>query len=255
MARQIAYFMRRNAPRFAAVAVCLFACGWLAMDAARIGISRLLSNYGLGANLPVVAERAAPFGAFDPEAHYASASLLAVAGEFTAAAREFERTVALRPRDYALWLELGLAREQAGEPEGAIAAFREATRLAPYYAHPRWQLGNALLRARRYDEAFAELRRAVASNPALLPNIIDLAYGLYGDGDGVERAVQPQTPAARLALARFFARNGKADESIKLFRSAGQISARERQDLLAELLAAKKFPEASDGESNAINER
>ncbi|MGH9935303.1 MAG: carbohydrate binding domain-containing protein, partial [Blastocatellia bacterium] len=114
-----------------------------------------------------------------------------------------------------------------------------------YYAQPRWQLGNTLLRAGRYDEAFAELRRASASNPALLPNLIDLAYGLYnGDVGAIEQAVRSQTPAAYCWLARICARNGKADEALRLFRVAGPIPDQERKALLTELLSAKRFPEA-----------
>jgi hypothetical protein len=143
-----------------------------------------------------------------------------------------------------LWLELGMARDQSGDTQGAITAFKEATRLAPFYAHPRWQLGNTLIRAGRYDEAFVELRAAVASDPKLFPNLIDLAHGLYSDASAVERAVQPQTPSAQMALSRFFARHGETDEALRLFRAVSQISQQERQDLLAELIAAKHFPEA-----------
>jgi len=228
-----------------AAAAGLFVCGWLLWSAGRMGISHLLSNYALRAGLLIAADRAATFSPSDPAARRARATVLLSAGEYAAAASEFERAVALRPRDYVLWLELGQARDQAGEIEGAIAAFKEATRLAPYYAQPRWQLGNTLLRAGRYDEAFAELRRASASNPALLPNLIDLAYGLYnGNVGAIEQAVQSQTPTARLWLARICARNGKADEALRLFRAAGPIPDHERQALMAELLSAKRFPEA-----------
>jgi len=210
-----------------------------------MGISHLLTDYALRAGLLIAADRAVTFSPSDPAASYARAATLMSAGEPAAAASEFERAVALRPRDYLLWLELGQARDQAGELEGAIAAFKEAARLAPYYAQPRWQLGNTLLRAGRYDEAFAEMRRAAASNPGLLPNLIDLAYGLYdGDVAAIEQAVQSQTPAAYCWLARLCARNGKADEALRLFRAAGPIPDQERQALMAELFTAKRFSEA-----------
>jgi len=236
---------QRRSLCYAAAAASLFVCGWLLWNAGRMGISHLLSNYALRAGLLIAADRAVTFSSSDPTARRARATVLLSAGEYTAAADEFERAASLRPRDYVLWLELGQARDQAGEIEGAIAAFKEAARLAPYYAQPRWQLGNTLLRAGRYDEAFAEMRRAATSNPALLPNLIDLAYGLYnGDVGAIEQAVRSQTPAAYCWLARICARNGKADEALRLFRAAGPIPDHERKALMTELLSAKRFPEA-----------
>lgn len=245
--------MPRKTARFIAAAIGLLVCGWLALDAARVGASRFLGDYGLRANLPIAVDRAVSLRASDPESRYTRAIFRSGTGEFGNAAQEFEQAVALRPRDYVLWMELGLARDQAGEVQGAIVAFREAARLAPYYAQPRWQAGNALLRANRYDEAFAELRQAIANDPILLPNAVDLAYGLFaGDADAVEKAIQPQTSPARLVLARFFAKHGKADESIRLFRATSQITAEERQGLLTELFNAKKFPEAYEVWSSGL---
>jgi hypothetical protein len=159
-----------------------------------------------------------------------------------------------------LWLDLGLARDQANDVDGALAAFRESVRLAPFYAQPRWQLGNTLFRAGRRDEAFAELRRSITSNPKLLPQAISLAWAASGgDVQVVERTLQPQTPSAHLDLASFFIRHGKATEAIAQFRAAGGVSDEQRRVLLADLLASKNFVEAfevwssgrqENGESN-----
>lgn len=223
----------------------LFVCVWMTVGSAKAGISRFLSDYGLKANVLVAADRAVSLGAYDPQVRVARATLLSNAGEFASASEELARAITIRPRDNFLWVELGLTRDLAGDDHGAITAFKKATQLAPYYAQPRWQLGNALFRARRYEEAFAELRGAVASNPAFLPNTIDLAYGLYaGNTAAVEQAVQPQTPAARFALARFFAKSGKADDALRLFRASGQISDEERQNLVTDLLSSQQFSAA-----------
>ena len=56
-------------------------------------------------------------------------------------------------------MSFGKALEQAGETEKAEKALREAVKLAPSYAYPRWHLGNLLIRTERYDEAFQELQR------------------------------------------------------------------------------------------------
>jgi tetratricopeptide (TPR) repeat protein len=171
--------------------------------------------------------------------------LLAESGAQAEALEEYECAVALRPQDYALWLELGRARDVAGDSQGALSAYREARRLAPFYAQPRWQLGNTLYRLGQLEEAFVELREAVASNPKLMPQAIALAWAAYkADARAVAQALRPQTPSLRLVLARFFARHGKAREAVEQFRAAGGAPGDERRALLAELLGAHHVREA-----------
>ena len=79
-----------------------------------------------------------------------------------------------------MWIELGNTREELGDNEGALAALDRAVRSAPYYAHPHWQRGNLLLRLGRYDEAFADLRQAAASNRKYFPNLMELAWASHG---------------------------------------------------------------------------
>jgi hypothetical protein len=171
--------------------------------------------------------------------------MLSSFGQTTEAVREYEEAISLRPLDYVLWLSLGSARDEAGDTDGALVAFREAVRLAPFYAEPRWQLGNLLLRARRSEEAFAEMRAAALSQPTYLPNFIDLVWGASrGDAATVESVVRPETDSWRLTLARFFVKRGKVNEALALYRAAGSSSVEDRQSLLKELLAAKQFAEA-----------
>jgi tetratricopeptide (TPR) repeat protein len=181
----------------------------------------------------------------DPAAHRARAIALADAGQLEEAVREHERVVALRPNHYTLWLELGRARDQRDDQQGAVEAFTEATRLAPHYAQPHWQLGNVMFRMGRREEAFAELRRAAMSDLTLLPAAIDLAWAAYsGDARAVERVFEPQTTEWRLALARHFARHGKAAEAVEQFRAAGRIPDSERRAFLLDLLTARQFTAA-----------
>jgi tetratricopeptide (TPR) repeat protein len=195
--------------------------------------------------LLATADEAVRISPSDPDAHYARAIALIREGQVDEAVREFERAVTLRPRDYKLWLTLGTIREELGDETGAIIAYNKAIRRAPYYAQPRWQLGNLLLRTGRGDEAFMELRRAAESDPVLLPGLIDLAWGVTGgDPRAVEEFIQPQTTPWRLALARAFARRGKAAESVALFRAAGGVSVDERRAFINDLLTAKRFAEA-----------
>jgi tetratricopeptide (TPR) repeat protein len=218
------------------------------------GLSRLLSEYVVRSSLlpsekqtsmVSVADRATRLAPSDPAAHRARAIALMDAGQLGEAIREYERAIALRPGHYSLWVELGRARDQADDPQGALEAFTEAARFAPYYAQPHWQLGNVLFRMGRRDEAFAELRRAALSDMTLLPAAIDLAWAAYdGDASAIERAFQPQSAQWHLALARFFARHGRPLEALEQFRAADEITDTERRAFLQDLLAAKHFKES-----------
>lgn len=232
--------------RFAVLAAGLILLLSIAFISVRSGVSRLLSDYALLSSSVDPADDAVRFAPADPEAHDARANTLLGANNTREGIPEFERAVQLRPRDYALWTELGRARDQAGDKSGALSAFKEAVRLAPYYAAPRWQLGNLLFRAGQRDEAFAELRRAAASDPSLVISLIDLAWNANdGDAHLVLQSVQPRTTQTRLALARFFAKHGRAAEAVTLFGAAGgNASSEDQRALVTELIAAKDFPEA-----------
>ncbi len=234
--------------RKASLALALFgvlACFWGMWKSGREGLAFVFSSYGSMTNQLDAADKAVRLSPALPDAHYIRAGLLADKGELAEAIKEYEQAVALRPHDYVLWLELGRARDLANDVKGALAAFDQSVRLAPFYAKPRWQLGNMLYRQGRRDEAMAELRRAAISNPKLLPVAINLAWVAFdGDARAVEQAIQPQTSGMHLALARYFARRGKTSEAVAQFRAADNVSDDDRRTLLRELLAAKHFAEA-----------
>ena len=200
----------------------------------------------------MLAEEAAQLSSSNPEVHYVHARLLADSGAHAAAIAEYERAAALRPDDYVLWLALGRARDEANDTAGALSAFQESTRLAPFYAKPHWQLGNTLFRAGRNADALTELKLAAQSDPRLLPQTINLAgAALGGDAGAVTQALQPDTPAAHLELASFFARHGKPGEALTQFRAAGSLSNEQRRLLISDLLSSKNFGEAYQVWSNA----
>ena len=222
-------------------------CVWGSLKAWQTGAARLLTYHGKTTLLLAQTERAIVKTPNDPEAHSGRAFVLLNTGRLAAALPEYERTVALRPQDYFLWLELGRARDMNDDEQGALAALEQAVRLAPAYAQPRWQLGNVLFRAGRFEEAFSELRRAALSDLTLLPNFIDLAWGASGgDAIAVEQIIQPERASWRIALAKYFIKRGQTSEALAQFRLAGGISVEDRQALLKDLLAAGKYKEAHE---------
>jgi len=226
-----------------AIASCLFGI----QAAARYGFSQLLMTYALTAGNLSAAKKAIQLTPKDSEAHFAGAALLSLSGTPDQAVIELERAVALRPADYGLWSELGLLRDQTGDPAGALKAFDEAVRRAPFYSQPRWNRGNVLLRKGEYEAAFNDLNRAAQSNPELIPSLIDLAWGVSrGDVKLTEQLAQINSDRLRIAFARFLARRGKAQEAIAQFGYAGNVPEGIKRELVEQLLAKGAFKEAFD---------
>ena len=219
--------------------------------AAKIGFSRLLTRYATAANSLAAADQAIQLTPDDPDAHRARALVLNRLQRVREAEAALATATSLR-KDYAVqWLELGATREEledgtGADEAGALAAYDEAVRCAPYYGQTHWQRGNLLLRLGRYDEAFADLRQATASNRKFLPNMIDLAWSLTkGDVAQTRAIVQPENDDDRLEFARFLARKGKGEallEQIGLL--ATPLSDQNRQELTRLAFAAKTFDAA-----------
>ena len=74
-------------------------------------------------------------------------------------------------------------------------------KLAPSYAYPRWYLGNLLLRTERYDEGFAELRRASEANDQFATQLFNLAWQLNKDDFNALQSAVGNFPGTRAAFA------------------------------------------------------
>jgi tetratricopeptide (TPR) repeat protein len=238
-------FSSRRYLRLLFVVVAIGSCLFVIQAAARYGFSQLLMTYALTAgNLPA-AKEAMQITPKDAEAHFAGAALLSLSGTPDQAVIELERAVALRPADYGLWSELGLLRDQTGDSGGALAAFDEAIRCAPFYSQPRWNRGNVLLRRGEYEAAFNDLSQAAQSNPELVPNLIDLAWSISRrDVKLTEQLAQIKGDKMRIAFARFLARQGKPDEAMTQFVDAGNVPDAIKRELMEQLLAKGAFKEA-----------
>jgi tetratricopeptide (TPR) repeat protein len=204
------------------IVVCLF----LMQAAGRVGLSRLLARYALIADSIPAADEAARLSPSDPEIHRTRAAVATRLQMHADAVNSLEVASRLRQRDDLLWLELGNAREEVGDTKGALAAFDQAVRWAPYYAHTHWQRGNLLLRMGRFDEAFAELRIAAAANKNYLPNLIDLAWGISrGDVKRAEELIEIDDDNKRLAFVQFLTGKRQFRGAYSIWANVKDISA------------------------------
>ena len=233
-------FYRRLANALLMIVVCVGGI-WFS---AHVGYARLLARYASLTGNAVAGDKAVEIAPLDASVHSARAATFYSAGLASEAARELEVAVSLRPRDNYLWLRLGVLRDEL-QDAGALPAFEEAVRRAPYYGHPKWQRGNYLLRSGRYDEAFADLRFAAASNESLVPSLIDLAWGVSRENSTrTEEWVGITDDRKRVAFARFLATHGKANEALAQFRASRVVSLQARRELMTDLIGAHAFREA-----------
>jgi Carbohydrate binding domain len=217
----------------------------LTWNAARFGLGNRLTAHAASTNQFASTDAALRLSPGNPDAHYVRATILEPSNVSMAVAEYFE-AVRARPDDYALWLSLARARELNGDNVGAATAARQAVSLAPYYAQPHYQLGNILLRSGRLDEGFKELRLAGASDPTLMPGIIELAWRLSsGKPEFVQRAIAPNTPEGYTALGQYFRVRHQTDAAIAMFAAAGEASLAPRQSYVGELMSAKRFKDAA----------
>lgn len=217
----------------------------LTWSSGRSGLGSLLTAYAAKSNQITPANTAVNLDAGNPDSHYVRATILE-ASDLSAAIDEYYQAAIARPNDYVLWLSLARAREFNGETAGAVAAARQAVPLAPDYAQPHYQLGNILLRAGQKNEGFKELRLAGASNPTLMPGIIDLAWRLSGGNvQSVVQAIAPGRPEAYQALGQYFRDHKEVDAAIAMYVAAGSAARQDRLSYLGELIAAKRFKEAA----------
>ncbi|HET6979230.1 MAG TPA: tetratricopeptide repeat protein [Pyrinomonadaceae bacterium] len=167
-----------------------------------------------------VAQMAATMAPNDPLTHWrigqVSQKTLPL-DQLAPAIAEYEKAVSLSPYDYRYWMALGTAHEQSGDPVKAELALKQAVVLAPSYAYPHWYLGNLYLRNGRYDEAFAELRRAAEADTGLLPQLFTLSAEIYGnDPEGLKNSVG-QNSEVRAKFALYLLNQNRYEEGLRLW--------------------------------------
>lgn len=81
------------------------------------------------------------------------------------AVHAYKTAVSLDPHSTISWLGLGSAFESVGDLAHAREAFLQAKKVNPLSAETAWQHGNFLLRQGEFESSFAEMRRAVESDP------------------------------------------------------------------------------------------
>jgi Carbohydrate binding domain/Tetratricopeptide repeat len=170
------------------------------------------------------------------------------AQNLAATVSDYQQAVSLSPNDYRYWTELGRALEASGDSAGGEKALRRAVELAPAYSHPRWYLGNLLLREGNYEQAFNELARAGEADGQMRPQVFDLAMRLSnGDSNQAARLACPSVNS-RLNFAIYLVGAKKFNDAVRLWSTIPAADRQAKPELVAtmeqSLLLAKEFRSA-----------
>jgi tetratricopeptide (TPR) repeat protein len=135
------------------------------------------------------------------------------------AVKGFENLVRLSPDDYRWWIQLGRAREQAEDFDGAERALKHSLELAPNYTFPHWQLGNFYLRQGRNDEAFAQLKLTAQNNVFYREQVFYTVWDFFnGDREQLEKIVG-NSPQVQATLAKFYSTHQQPEAAVKAWES------------------------------------
>ena len=136
------------------------------------------------------------------------------------AAATYDRILRAAPSSAEAHFRVGQAREQLGDDNGALAAFRKASELQPKAVEPRFAIASVLLKQGKKEEArqiAATMKRDLPQSPAGLALEGDLALidGRPADAVGPYRAALEKTrsPELGIKLHNALARAGRTAEA------------------------------------------
>lgn len=179
----------------------------------------------------------------------ARAKPILLSGNPAQAIELIQQFVAMQPLEPEGYFWLGLAYDELDQPDQAIAAYRKAVTQALIVgmdcAELHTNLGNALLKGAKLDEALVEFQRAIELDPKSSAARLNLARTLIAKQQGQEaidalnKCNPKTTPQAQLHYyrAKAFLLLGKSQEA----QAEGSQSMRFVQDANAREAIAKEF--------------
>ncbi len=162
----------------------------------------------------------------------------------------------LIPRNAGLLSELGHAKLEAQDPQGARRSFGEALTLDPANAAANYGIALCHQQMEAWPEAAAAFERALAAQPDTLPILLSLADALHRIGDTGNAAIRfaqaerlaPDDPAMLLEYGKFLRDTGSIWEALlRLDRCA-----REHPDEPPVLLETARCMHAMDEPQSAM---
>ncbi len=174
----------------------------------------------------------------------------------------FAHAVAVTTNNAFALNNLGVALEQAGQSEEALARYREAVRIEPELIQAQYNLGNLLDKLGRPEEARVELRRAVLLDPTqpYIHNTLGavlVKLGRFNEAmdefTGAER-LDPHYSWAPFNIGNLYLKQGRDSEAIDEFRKVLRLDPENYQILafVAHVLAAHQNSQVRDGRTALV---
>jgi tetratricopeptide (TPR) repeat protein/glycosyltransferase involved in cell wall biosynthesis len=165
------------------------------------------------------------------EAHFNLGLALTSVGKNHAAVNSFRRTIEINPQHGEARRRLALLLSQLGDL-GAIEALRELSQADPQDALLADELGNAFVRANRFEEALECYQAAVGIKPDSsgflnnLGNVLRLLHRLDEAIEVLKQALTlaPDQTETRVNLGRAFSEQKRFDEAAQAFERALEIA-------------------------------
>lgn len=121
-------------------------------------------------------------------------------GHLAQAAEHYEQVLLLDPRHVGALNALGVIHAQEGRTQAAVALFTRAIALAPEAPHLYNNIGYALLRADRLDEAGLQLKRAQELSPASMQLLQNMELLAQAKRDAAAEIATDSQPGTRLVV-------------------------------------------------------
>lgn len=135
-----------------------------------------------------------------------------------AAIAAYLRAVKDDPNSAHYWMDLSGAYESAGDLRAARAALDHAKEVYPLSGEVAWNYGNFLLRQQDLKDGYAEIERAVRSDPSLLPLAISRAWRSTGDVNQLVNEVLPPENSAYFEALDYLASANEPDAAREVWQ-------------------------------------
>jgi hypothetical protein len=134
------------------------------------------------------------------------------------AIEDFQQAVRVDPISAHYWMDLASAYEASGDDARARDAYVRAETVYPASAEVAFHYGNFLLREQEYPEAYAELQRAVRTDPTLMPLAISRTWRSSEDVNQLLDHVLPANADAYLQALDFFAAIHQGEPALAIWQ-------------------------------------
>jgi Tetratricopeptide repeat len=129
----------------------------------------------------------------------------------------YERATEANPRSDIYWMDLADAYEAVGQTARAQEAFKRAQSAHPISSDVAWRYGNFLLRREDYSEAFAQIRRALVTDPNLTVEAVSECSKASNDLPRILTEVLPNQNGYYLIALDYFLTQHQTDAALTVW--------------------------------------